>query len=73
MPRWDDEPDIELTGRLVEPYSSQAAWCFEADTWNQPEWLPKSQTTWVPDRNSTEKGGTMFVKAWLARKNGWRE
>lgn len=73
MARFDDEPDIELTGHLSEPYSTPSAWYFEADTWTEPEWLPKSQTTWVADETSTERAGNMFIKAWLAKKNGWSE
>jgi hypothetical protein len=68
---FNDDPDIELQGVLIG--SSAKAYQFLCDWWKEPEWVPKSQAEWVPDPESSENRGTMFVRAWLAKKNGWRE
>jgi hypothetical protein len=67
----DEEPDLELHGKTTGKASAKAIE-FQADEWDQPEWLPKSQVTVVPDVEPEEHGAcTVFIKQWLARKNGW--
>lgn len=71
MARFGDEPDIELVGRLAHN-GSQKAYAFIPDFGDDEiVWVPRSQAEWVPDTDRDDKGGTMLVKAWLARKNGW--
>lgn len=66
-----DEPDVELQGKLIDNGSAKA-FHFEPDFGQEDElWIPRSQAEWVPDPDSDERRGTMFVKAWLAKKNGW--
>lgn len=72
MARFADQPDIELTGVLVSN-GSKMAYNFMADTWTAPEWLPRSQADWVPDPDRSDGGGTMLIRAWLAKKNNWSE
>lgn len=65
-----DQPDIELQG--VSHGVRGKALYFQADDWDAPEYLPMSQITIVPDRESDQHGRcTVFVPAWLAKKNGW--
>ena len=68
----DNEPDVEIEG-VIEPTSSQKAYLFQGDLWEKAEWVPKSQITkMVPHTDSDDSGRcTLWVKAWLARKNGW--
>lgn len=71
MGKWDNEPDVEIEG-VIEPTSSQKAILFQGDYWPKAEWVPKSQCTIVPKVDSDEPGRvTIFVRRWLAEKNGW--
>jgi hypothetical protein len=71
MARFDDEPDVELTGRMIDQGSGKA-FHFRPDFGEEEElWVPRSQADWVPDPDG-DGNGTLMVKAWLARKNGWR-
>lgn len=70
MARFGDEPDVELAGRLIDNGSGKA-FHFAPDFGPEDEiWIPRSQATWVPDPDG-DGAGTMFVKAWLAKKNDW--
>lgn len=72
MARFADEPDVELTGRLIDQGSAKA-FRFAPDFGQEEEiWLPRSQADWIPDPDSDEGQGIMMVRAWLATKNGWR-
>jgi hypothetical protein len=72
MARFDDEKDTELQGVLVGNGSAKA-YHFMADNWKDPDWIPRSQADWIPDPDRTDGGGTMMIRAWLARKNDWSE
>lgn len=66
----DDEPDVELLGRIDG--STPASYKFWPDFGPEDmHFIPHSQAIWVPDPDSDTGRGTMFVKAWLAKKNGW--
>jgi hypothetical protein len=70
MARFGDEPDVELAGRLIDNGSAKA-YHFAPDFGQEDElWIPRSQSTWVPDPDG-DGAGIMFVKSWLANKNGW--
>ena len=65
-------PSIELQG--VNYGRRGKAFYFQADYWEEAEYLPASQCEWLPDRDSDEEGrGTMIIPGWLAKKNGWSE
>lgn len=69
----DEETDVPIEGVLVEPYSTQKAWRFQGDFWDDAEWIPKSNAKFTPDPDSEEHRGTMYVREWLAKKNGWNK
>lgn len=63
---------IELTG--VNLGRRGKAWLFQADYWDEPEFVPVGHTEWRPEAGAEEEGrGVMYIAAWLAKKNGWRE
>lgn len=63
-----EHDDVELEG-TVEARSAKAV-LFQADFWDKAEWLPLSQCEVVPDP-SEEGKVTIYIRRWLARKNGW--
>lgn len=68
---WDSGPDFEMAGVLIDN-GSPKAYHFCPDYGSEEElWIPRSQADWIPDPDSEEKRGTMLVRNWLARKNGW--
>jgi len=72
MARFNDDPDIELVGCLVDNGSAKA-YHFQPDFGqDEPIWVPRSQADWIPDPDrSEEKGGTLMIRAWIAKKEGW--
>lgn len=66
-----DEPDIELTGTILGPRGG--TWHFQPDFMDEAIYVPKSQCTVVPLVGESEGRVTLFVRGWLARKEGWRE
>ena len=67
-----EEPDVEFEG-VIESTTAKAV-LFQADEWDKAEWLPRSQCTIVPDHDSDTQGkATVFIKAWLVEKNGWKK
>lgn len=67
-----DDPDVELTGILVSNGSAKAYQFLMDFGEPDPVWVPRSQAEWLPDLDSDEKRGTMKVRAWLAKRNGWQ-
>jgi len=64
------EPDVEFQG--VSFGTQGASLYFRGDFWDKPENVPLSQCSFEPDPLSEEPGrGTLTVRGWLARKNGW--
>lgn len=64
-----ENPDrIELEG--VVTYATAKAIRFQADYWEQEEWLPRSQV----EITELEEGKVRVrIAGWLAKKNGWHE
>lgn len=63
---------IELTGVCYGQFGK--AYKFHADSWDEPEFIPVSQSFWIVDPLAiTEGHGTMKISRWLASKNGWTE
>lgn len=67
---FNDKPDVEFEGVILG--SSAKAYKFQAEEWDQSEWVPKTQCTVVPDATSDRAGKcTLLIQAWLVEKNGW--
>lgn len=70
-----DEPSqdsdyLEFHGTLVG--STAKAYKFEADTWGEPLWVPKSQAK-IIEMDEATKRCTMHIAKWLCQKNNWKE
>jgi len=64
------EPDVEFQG--VSHGTRGASLYFQGDFWAEPQYVPLSQCSFEPDPLSEEEGrGTLTVRGWLVRKNGW--
>lgn len=67
---FNSEADVEIVGVNRGPRGK--AILFQPDFMDEEIFIPASQCDFVPDPDSDEEGrGTMFVRAWLARKEGW--
>lgn len=71
MGRYDHEADHEFTG--ISHGVRGKAILFTSDFDTEDWFVPLSQCDFVPEEGASEAGrGTLFVRAWLARKNGWK-
>ena len=65
-------PDIELTGIILGRFGKSIL--FQADYWDEPSFIPISQSEWLEEEGAEESGrGVMRIRGWLAKKNGWSE
>lgn len=65
-----EHDDVEFEGNIEQ--TSAKAFLFQADFWDKPEWIPKSQCDMVPMPDSDTQGRcTMYIRRWLAKKNKW--
>lgn len=66
------EEDIQLTGVNFGPRGK--AMLFQADYWEEAQFLPAAHCEFEPEEGAEEAGrGVMTIRGWLARKNGWKE
>lgn len=65
-----EHDDVEIEGYLTGK-ASQKAVEFQGDFWDAPEWLPRSAIEIVPQPGGDEGKAIIYVRRWLARKNGW--
>lgn len=63
--------DVEFEGVLEG--SSAKAILFQADFWDKAEWIPRSQCELVMKVDGVNQECTVYVRRWLAKKNGWVE
>ena len=66
--------DIYLNGYLFGTYSKARK--FQADSWDEADFIPISQSDWTPEKRDDESvpsRGQMRIAGWLAKKNGWEE
>lgn len=69
MPRIEP-PDVTLEG--IGMGRRGAAFKFQADDWDEAEFLPWSQIEVTPVTDSGEHGRCVVtIRGWLAAKNGW--
>lgn len=69
---FSNKPDVQLTGVNFGPRGKSLY--FQADAWDEPEYVPISQCEFVPEEMAEEQGrGVITIRGWLADKNGWRE
>lgn len=65
-------PDVELTGVAIGRFGKSIL--FHGDYMEEPAFIPVSQSEFTPEEGAEEAGrGTIRVRGWLAKKNGWRE
>lgn len=65
-----EQPDIEVEG--IGYGRRGAAFLFQADDWDQPEYLPSAHVDVTPLSDSDEHGRCVVrIRGWLAAKNGW--
>lgn len=66
------KPDIQLTGINFGPRGKSLY--FQADSWDEPQYVPISQCEFEPEEGAEEAGrGIITIRGWLADKNDWRE
>lgn len=72
MGRFGDKEQkyLEFNGTLLG--SSPKAYKFQADVWENPEWVPISQSK-IIEHNEHSGAATLHITEWLCGKNGWRE
>lgn len=69
MPR---PADITLYGVYTGSFGK--AHLFQADYWEEAQFLPAAHSWFTPDPLADEPGrGHMRIAGWLAGKNGWAE
>lgn len=62
-----EAPDVEFEGDFLDGSSSKS-FLFQGDYWNEPDWIPRSQSE-ILERDGAR--GKIRVRGWLAKKNGW--
>lgn len=65
---YNDGPDVELTGEMIGPRGG--AWHFIPDFLPDPIFIPKSQCT-VEYEEPGSTRCTVYVRAWLAKRENW--
>jgi hypothetical protein len=72
--RGDDDDYLTFEGEIL--VRSAKAVQFLADFWEEPQWIPLSQSIVIPHVKLDEGGGeryTVQIKSWLCRRNKWSE
>ncbi len=65
---YDDNLFYEREG-FIEVTSAKAI-LFQADDWDSPEWLPRSQIE-IRETCTEDSPAVVAIKGWLLNKNGW--
>lgn len=72
---WSNDPNDwwEAEGQVVPARCTAKAVFFQADAWDEPQYLPRSAILEMDEIVSeiSEKRFRIRVSGWLARKNKW--